>query len=204
MPQLRHRERKDGRCNAERVDSVGAFYCWDRVEKGRTSCRRHGGKQPRGALAMKGYRLTSRFAQEELAALHRNIVATAEAARVDDDIATVELLIRRASSWMETDRAMTEKQEGRMLGLIEQKRKLVETRDRQAEKLRTMIPVEQVRSLALGMVTVIVDNVHDPETLERIQRQIGRLVRGVDPTAPVIDVTRTASRGDVVMQHAQG
>jgi hypothetical protein len=152
--------------------------CRQPVTPGRLVCRYHGGHQPRGIASVhwrgRGYskdlptRLADRWRQamEDPALLE----LTSEIALLDARIGEVLAVLPAELSAL--DREIWET----LLGLIEQRRKLVDSERRREEVLQVSMSMGQALAFAGALQTAVVEIVTDPEQRKAVALRVERLL----------------------------
>lgn len=142
-------------------------------------CRVHGGATPRG-LASPHWRhgRHSRALFGLLADYYANAKGDPDYLSLADEIALIDGRINELfTQALEDERAPSWSAIGR---LIEQRRRLVETEHKRLEAAKQMLTREQARELVVTILEIIRNNIDDRMALERIQRDIIRLVTPPD------------------------
>lgn len=135
-------ERK--RCGAK--NRPGAKYptCQAWPIHGRERCGKHGGLTPRAELSPHfRHGLRVRYLPPDLQEQHREATSDPELLKLRGDLAEVELLLTKLHSRLREGRAVPKDIELRILGMIEQRRKLIETEARRLRDLNLLIPAER-------------------------------------------------------------
>lgn len=122
--------------------------------KERTRCQKHGGKAATGAHNGRfvfGQRMQSMT--HTLAKLTRIAASDPELLEIRQDLVTVEAVLRDRLSRLKDGRAISARDEARILNLIDTRRKLIETESRRKRDLGLMVPGDRF----VGAMTAAAD-----------------------------------------------
>lgn len=145
-------------------------------------CRRHGGKTPGGIASpnFKTGRWSKHLPAKALGGNFRAAYHDRTLMQLRQDAALVDALITSyTSSLKDTGRPLTLPQQERVLALIEQRRKLVESEARRLRDLAQVVPIEQYRT-ALGILFRIIQEHlgENPRAMMDVQTAARRLLLG--------------------------
>ena len=148
-------------------------------------CRMHGGKTPKGINSpnFKHGRWTTHLPQSVIGKGFREAYQDRTLMQLRQDAALVDALITSyTGSLKDTGRPLTLPQQDRVLALVEQRRKLVESEARRLRDLSQVVPVEQYRT-ALGILfRIIQEHLGDnPRAMMDVQTAARRLLMGKGP-----------------------
>lgn len=152
-------------------------------------CKLHGGKTPQGLASanLKTGRWSEHLPAGILGAKFQEAYVDRALMALRQDAALVDAMLTSYTATMrDTGRALTEKQQTRVLALIEQRRKIVESEARRLRDLAQVVPVDQYRT-ALGLLfRLITDHLGDNLAARReIQATARRLLLGKGPVVEV-------------------
>lgn len=176
-----HPDAKPGKCNYFKKGMRRP--CRKDPVKGRVRCEKHGGQFKRGSEHhhfVHGMR--SAYFKPELLAQYEAIKIDPELMKLDTDIVVMEMLISARVERMKEGGRPTEKAETAMMALIDQRRRLIEARDKQHERLGGMIPAADVMNVVKAMGRAVRAYVKDEGTLLLIQSRFKMICRNVDTT----------------------
>lgn len=169
------------RCTAK-AKQTGA-RCKRNATPGRNVCRMHGGKSLRGIDAPNFK--TGRYSKclpDRLAERYEEALNDAELTRLGDEIALVDARLQDVIERLRTDReAIAGGSDesmawGLILGLMEQRRKLVSTERKHLADDERFIAVESLMVLLSSLLEIIRRRVPDPETQKGIADELRRLL----------------------------
>jgi len=144
--------------------------CQKGATPGRIVCHMHGGKTPAGAASPQFK--TGRYSKQlpvRLAARYQEAQADAELISLHDDVALLDTRLSELLEHLDTDPGAIWAD---VLGLIEQRRKLVESESRRLQVLQQMIPAENALLLIGLLERAVKRHVTDPRQLAAISAEL--------------------------------
>ena len=164
-----------GKCGAKLRKTDPARYCTKEPLAGKKRCRLHGG----GSLAGLAHpNLTTGLRSKYLP---KGLLERYEAARADnqllkirDDVALVEGLLAHYTAALKPDKAVTVRQESRILALVDQRRKLIEAEAKRLKDLHQMITIDRYMAQMTVVGNLILKHVTDPITLAALHADLAR------------------------------
>jgi hypothetical protein len=155
--------------------------------KGRTRCYRHGGKTPVGlesphtVTGMRSKYLRrvhpgrGAFLPEGLFELYETARTDPELLKIRNDVALAEAMLAHYTSQLHDHRAVTARQQHRILSLMEHRRKLIETEAKRLKDLHQMISLDKYINQMTVVGNIIRKHLTDlPEVLDALHADLQR------------------------------
>lgn len=139
-------------------------------------CRLHGGATPNGAaLPQFTHGRRSKYLLHGTGDKYREALADRELMRIRQDVALVEALIGDLTTKL-GKRGATEKQEGRLLALVEQRRRLIGEEARRLVQLQQTVTLAQFMATMKAVAEVVREFVTDDAARRRVQQRLEQLL----------------------------
>lgn len=164
-----------GKCGAKLRKSKPARYCIKDPVSGRKRCRLHGGVTPQGLeSANTKHGLRSAYLPKGLKERYETAHGDSQLMRIRDDVALVEGLLAHYTSGLKPDKVVTVRQEQRVLALVEQRRKLIESEARRLKDLHQMITIERYLAQMTVVGNLIRKHITDQGILDALHADLQR------------------------------
>lgn len=164
-------EPKPGFCNARKTNRATGVvsYCGARPIKGRKRCKLHGGAIPRGLdHPHTKHGEQSEYIADQLKDLIGQRKADPNLGAATDHLAMLEVILAQRLDRLKLGK-ITAVQEDAVIKLVGAVKQLGEWRDRQMERRRELVPVDQARRAVLVFWQVFTEEAKDhPDIINRV------------------------------------